>query len=410
MFTGRYFSDHRAGFTYPYNRTLSKEEFSRSYPAKLKEAGYRTGFVGKFNVRLEGNRGTVPAFFDFFVEGNSVVVPKDDPGLKEIYRKDRPANERCLKKGDAMIRFLETQPKDQPFCLSISFDAVKNDKDVDMYPPDVAVFDGKPMSIPENWVEGKNTALPKVLDYCRGTYLHVARTSTPEKYQTTTRRFAVQGYTVDNQVGRLMAKLKEMGALDNTIVIYTSDNGRFHGSHGLFDKCILYDEAVKEPLIIFDPRSPESNRGRRETAMVSSADIAPTILALAGVEPPTAMKGCSLTGLLDGTQDLSKWRDAVLIENFFLQDIFAAQNKNARDIDEVNQEIIAKNQSYRSQGVRTDRYKYFKYHEHNPVIEELYDLKSDPHEMNNLVSNPEYASVLADMRARAEELIRAAAQ
>ncbi|MFG0288085.1 MAG: alpha-L-fucosidase [Rhodopirellula sp. JB044] len=409
MFTGRYFSDHRSGFTYPYNRTLTREEFADSYPARLKEAGYRTGFVGKFGIRLEGYKNTASDHFDFFVVGNDVVTPRDDAALKQIYRRDRPREERTLKKGDAMIRFLETQPEDQPFCLSISFDAVKNDKDHDMYTPHVELFEGQEMWVPENWVEGKSSRLPEVLDHCRGTYLHVARTSTPELYQRVARRFAVQGYTVDQQVARLMAKLEEMQVLDNTVVIYTSDNGRFHGSQGLFDKAILYEEAMKEPLIIFDGRVPKEQRGRRENALVSSADVAPTILGLAGLEIPTRMKGRDLGRLLDGTQDRSEWRDAVLLENFFLQEIHAAGVKKRTDIPELNEEIVANNRSYRSRGVRTDRYKYFQYIEHDPVIEELYDLETDPHEQNNLISDPEYGEVLKRMRAKTEQLLKEAA-
>lgn len=404
MFTGRYFSDHQSGFTYPYNRTLTKAEFADSYPARLKAAGYRTGFVGKFGIRLQDWKNTAAEHFDYFVNGNSVILPEDDPGLKAIYRKDRPDNERTLKKGDAMIRFLETQPAEQPFCLSISFDAVKNDKDSHMYTPHRAVFEGQEMWVPENWVEGKNERLPKVLDYCRGTWLHEQRTSTPEEYQRRTRRFAVQGYTVDLQVGRLVAKLKEMGVLDNTIIIYTSDNGRFHGSQGLFDKAILYEEAMKEPLIVFDGRNPKSKGGVRVDAMVSSADVAPTILALAGLEAPERMKGHSLTGLLAGTQDMSKWRDTVLMENFFLQEIHSAGVKKHPDIPGLNDEIVANNRSYRSRGVRTDRYKYFSYFEHDPVIEELYDLQKDPHEQHNLAGNPEYAAVLSKMRDKTAAL------
>ncbi|MGD7653663.1 MAG: sulfatase-like hydrolase/transferase, partial [Verrucomicrobiales bacterium] len=231
MFTGRYFSDHRSGFTYPYNRTLPKEEFADSYPARLKDAGYRTGFIGKFGIRLEKLPKTVAEHFDFFAgisttSKNGPHFPADDEELKTIYRKNRNPKERTLIKGDAMIRFLETQPADQPFCLSVSFDAVKNDRDGDMYGPHVKLFEDKQMWVPENWVEGKNTQLPKVLDYCRGTYLHMDRTSTPELYQKLARRFAVQGYTVDQQVARLVAKLEEMGVMDNTIIIYTSDNGR----------------------------------------------------------------------------------------------------------------------------------------------------------------------------------------
>ena len=404
MFTGRYFADHQVGFTYPYNRTLPAEEFAESYPAKLKEAGYRTGFVGKFGIRLENTPKTAAQYFDFFAY-KGMIWPKEDKELRNIFRGGRPKTERTLKKGDAMIRFLETQPKGQPFCLSISFDAVKNDQDRDMHIPHVALFKDKKMWVPENWVEGKNMELPKVLDHCRGTYLHVARTSTPEQYQATTRRFAVQGYTVDQQVGRLMAKLKEMDVLDNTIVIYTSDNGRFHGSHGLFDKALLYDESVKEPLIIFDGRSAaKSQQGRRVDAMVSSVDVAPTILSLAGLEVPEIMKGLDLSRILNGTQDMSQWRDAVLMENLFLQELHKATTKKNPDIPALNDEIMAENRSYRTRGVRTERFKYFKYYEHDPVIEELYDLETDPSEMNNLISNPEYAEVLSDLRKQTEDL------
>lgn len=304
-----------------------------------------------------------------------------------------------------MIRFLETQPKDQPFCLSISFDAVKNDRDHDMYTPHTEVFKDKEMRVPENWVEGKNHKLPKVLDHWRGTYLHVARSSKPEQYQRNTRRFAVQGYTVDLQVARLVEKLKEMGTLNNTVIIYTSDNGRYHGSHGLYDKAILYEESMKAPFIVFDGRTSKSKRGRREDALISSVDVAPTILSLAGLELPASMKGNDLTGLLDGSQDKSQWRKTVFMESLFLDEIHreGAVNKHP-DIPGLNQEIMDNNRSYRCRGVRTKRYKYFKYYEHKPVIEELYDLQSDPHEQKNLISNPEYAGILLKLRQETEEL------
>lgn len=406
VFTGRYFSDHQVGFTYPYNRTMPKEEFVDSYPAKLRAVGYRTGFVGKFGVRLQDQRNTAAEHFDFFVHSRGVWFPKDDEKLMYHFRRDRPKEERTLKKGDAMIRFLETQPEGQPFCLSISFDAVKNDKDHDMYSPHVEIFADTEMWVPENWVEGENERLPQVVrDYCRGSRLHKARTSTPELYQKLARRFATQGYTVDQQVGRLVTKLEEMGVLDNAVIIYTSDNGRFHGSQGLFDKAILYEESVKAPLIVFDGRKQaDKHRGRRENAMVSSADFAPTILSLAGLDVPPSMKGLDLTPVLNANQDMSRWREAVLMENFFLQEIYSAGVKKHPDIPGVNDDIVANNRSYRSRGVRTDRYKYFKYFEHNPVIEELYDLKSDPHEQTNLVSDPEYADVLAELRDTTDKL------
>ena len=328
MFTGRYFADHQVGFTYPYNRTLPAEEFAESYPAKLKEAGYRTGFVGKFGIRLENTPKTAAQYFDFFAAGR-LIWPKGDTELRNIFRGDRPKTERTLKKGDAMIRFLETQPKGQPFCLSISFDAVKNDQDRDMHIPHVALFKDKKMWVPENWVEGKNMELPKVLDHCRGTYLHVARTSTPEQYQATTRRFAVQGYTVDQQVGRLMAKLKEMDVLDNTIVIYTSDNGcskaanipalrkqghtvsaQYRGS-----KADLWEGGHRVPFLVRWPSKVES--GSMSDQLITLVDVFATVSDITGEKAPAmAEDSVSFLPALSG-QAIQSTRKGVIHHSIF---------------------------------------------------------------------------------------------
>ena len=420
IFSGRYFSNHRVGFTYPNNLTFPKKDFEDTYPAKLKGAGYRTGFVGKFGfpvtdeayhtrdqVRGYDLEEHLSPYFDFFAgngvhfRGDFASWPEDDK-LKEIFDPKRPKNERTLKTGDAMIRFLETQPKDRPFCLSVSFYAVKNDSDHDMYPPHVKEFADVDFSVPENWVEGKNTKLPEVLDNWRGVGLHKARTSTPALYQRLVRRFATQGYSVDQQVGRLVAKLEEMGQLDNTVIIYTSDNGRFHGSHGLYDKAIHYDESMKAPLVVFDGRLAREKRGRRETALISMVDTAPTILSLAGVEVPERMQGRDYSKVLHQTEDMADWRTEVYNESLFLSKLHG-QRKNPK-VAEVNERFIAENQSYRCRGVTDARYKYLIYYEHDPVIEELYDLEKDPSEMNNLVDSPEHAEVLEKLRARTKAI------
>ncbi|MGJ8643551.1 MAG: sulfatase-like hydrolase/transferase [Luteolibacter sp.] len=418
MMSGRYLSNHKVGFSHPHNYTFSKADFAKTYPAMLKEAGYYTGFVGKFgfpvtdeayertgnvmNYNLETN---LSQYFDFFA-GSGVHFrgafdswPKDEK-LEAIYSKDRALNERTPKTGDAMIRFLEMQPKEQPFCLSVSFYAVKNDKPNDMYPPDFAEFSEYEFSVPENWVEGRNTKLPKVLDNWRGVPMHKQRTSTPELYQTLVRRFATQGYSVDRQVGRLVAKLEEMGELDNTVIIYTSDNGRFHGSHGLYDKAILYDESVKAPFIVFDGRVAKDKRGRREAALISSVDVAPTILSYAGLAIPDSVQGLDLTGVIQQTQDMTQWRDELFIESLFITSLHS--KKVPENIAEINEAGIKANKSYRSRGVRTERFKYFIYYEHTPVIEELYDMVNDPLEQNNLATNPEYAGVLGELRKKTE--------
>ncbi|TWU38833.1 Arylsulfatase [Novipirellula aureliae] len=427
MMTGRYISSHRVGFVAPNDYTLSQADFGQGYPAQLKNAGYRTGFIGKvgFTVSKEAKRpwagvpydyqGNMGNVFDFFAGAETTeekaleVWPENDPKLQAIFKNKKKGESRTLRTGETILHFLDTQPEDQPFCLSVSFYAVKHDSNSHMYMPHYELFKDYDFSVPDNWVEGANESLPQVVkDHARGVYLHRDRTSTPALYQRQVRRFATQGYTVDQQVGRMMEKLKEMGQLENTVIIYTSDNGRFQGSHGLFDKCILYEEAVKAPLIVYDGRMDASKRGRREEALISSVDMAPTILSLAGLEQPKIMQGRDFSGVLNQTQDMSSWRDAVLIENLFLVSMFNAKNKpNAL---EINQGVIDRNESYRSRGVRTDRYKYFVYYEHNPPIEELYDIEKDPQEQNNLVNNPEYAEPLKKLRKRTEELYSEAVQ
>lgn len=419
IMTGRYFASHNSGFTYPHDTPVSSEDLADTYHARLKVSGYRSGFIGKFGFYIEGGDKLAIAdlkkHFDYFDAnrghtnfggGRWAEMPETFDNLS----KGRARTERTLKKGDSMIRFLETQPADQPFILSISFDAVKNDRDQDMHVPDKALFEKTEMTVPANWVEGANKKLPEVVQKnARGYKLHLQRTSTPELYQTLARRFAAQGVTVDTQVARLIEKLKEMKVLDNTVIIYTSDNGRQHGSQGIYDKCLLFEESIKAPLIIWDGRVAGEGKGKRVDPLVSSTDYAPTILTLAGVEVPAKMQGKSLTGILDGTQDLSQWRDANFIENLFIQEVHSAgvvakRAGKTADFEAINKDIIANNRSYRSRGVVTKRFKYFSYYEHNPQVEELYDLEADPHEQNNLISNPEYATILSNLREQTETL------
>ncbi|GAB5552963.1 MAG: sulfatase [Saprospiraceae bacterium] len=421
MMTGRYYSNHRVGFVAPNDYTLSQADFANTYPSILKDAGYRTGFIGKvgFTVTEKAQRPSTPKesfykkhlgkTFDYFAGTNThdrdgvATWPEEDLALKKIFAEGRQNSGRTLRTGEAMLHFLDTQPENQPFCLSVSFYAVKHDNNKDMYMPHYDFYKDNKMTIPDNWVEGDNEALPKVvIDNARGVYLHKQRSSTTEMHQRLVRRFATQGYSVDEQVGLLVEKLRQKGMLENTIIIYTSDNGRFQGSHGLFDKCLLYEEAVKAPLIVFDGRLAATERGFRENALISSVDMAPTILSFAGIKAPQSMQGRDFTKILNKTQNRSKWRDAVFMENLFLVAMFNERYKD--NVDEINQGLIRANESYRSRGVRTDQYKYFVYYEHQPKIEELYDLEQDPLEQINLVNSPDHRKILKKLRKKTKKL------
>lgn len=427
MMTGRYNSNHKVGFVAPTDYTLSQKDFAKSYPALLKKAGYRTGFIGKvgFTVTEEATRPSTPKehyykenmgeIFDFFAgtethDRNGMITwPETDTALTAIYKAGREDSGRTKRTGEAMLHFLETQKKDEPFCLSVSFYAVKHDNNKDMYMPHFDLFKDQKMSVPNNWVEGENEKLPEVVKgNARGVRLHRERSSTPEKYQKLVRRFATQGYSVDDQVGLLIEKLKAKGMLENTIIIYTSDNGRFQGSHGLFDKCLLYEESVKAPLIVFDGRVSEAEQGYRENALISSVDMAPTILSLAGIEAPKSMQGHDFSGILNKTQDRSKWQDVVFMEDLFIENMFHSRYKE--NVDAINADLVKANKSYRSHGVRTERFKYFVYYEQSPKIEELYDLEQDPLEQNNLVTNPQYSKTLRELRKQTETMYKQALQ
>ena len=182
--------------------------------------------------------------------------------------------------------------------------------------------------------------------------------------------------SVDESVGRMMDFLKENGLDKNTVVVYTSDQGFFLGEHGLFDKRFMYEEAMRTPLIIKYP--PEIKPGSTSDKLVQNLDIAPTLLDLAGVEIPEEMQGKSLRGLWKGNPE--NWRDA-LYYHYYEKSFGATPHY----------------------GIRTNDYKLI--HFYDAVDSwELYDLKKDSSEMNNLIDNPAYAEVVKDLKKRLKEL------
>ncbi len=185
---------------------------------------------------------------------------------------------------------------------------------------------------------------------------------------------------VDLVIGRIRAALKKRGLADNTIIIFTSDNGYFLGERGFADKWYIYEHSIRVPLLVFDPRAPKVDRGRVVEAMALNVDLGPTMLDLAGIEIPKLTQGRSLLPLLKGKTP-ADWRT-----DFFYEHLFERKN-------------IPK-----SEGVRTERFTYVRWFEQKPVVEELYDHEADFDEMKNLIAEPKYAEVLEKLRKRTTEL------
>ncbi len=194
------------------------------------------------------------------------------------------------------------------------------------------------------------------------------------KYQRYMRDYAKVTKSLDDNVGRLMSYLREHGMLENTLVVYTSDQGFYMGEHGWFDKRFMYEESLRTPLVM---RLPDGYKRRGEiTEMVQNIDYAPTFLELAGVRIPSDIQGQSLVPLLRGTDSKKvKWRKD-LYYHFY--------------------EYPAEHAVKRHYGVRNERYKLI--HFYNDIDAwELYDLQEDPIEMHNLYGDPAYAKVQKEM-------------
>src|SRR5690606_20007359 len=180
--------------------------------------------------------------------------------------------------------------------------------------------------------------------------------------------------SVDDGVGRMLDFLKENGLDENTIVVYTSDQGFYLGEHGWFDKCFMYEESLRTPLLIRYPK--EIKPGTKIDALVQNLDFAPTFLDYAGVKIPSDIQGASFRRLVSG--ETKEWRDAIYYTYYEYPSIHMVK---------------------RHYGIRTDRYKLI--HFYYDVDEwELYDLEKDPHEMHSVYDDPAYATIQKELKKK----------
>jgi N-acetylglucosamine-6-sulfatase len=177
---------------------------------------------------------------------------------------------------------------------------------------------------------------------------------------------------VDEGVERIIDALRESGELENTLVIFTSDNGFFHGEHRIWSgKAQVYEPAIRVPLLM---RGPGITPGRRPSRIAGNVDLAPTILEAAGLPPRLELDGRSLLPLARGP--VPRWRDYLLLEG---------GDRLGLDYD----------------GIRTPRYVYA---EHRAGARELYDLRLDPYQLRSVHNSPAYAAVRAELERRLANL------
>jgi len=185
--------------------------------------------------------------------------------------------------------------------------------------------------------------------------------------------------SVDDNVGRVLKYLDDSGLAENTLVVYTSDQGFYLGEHGWFDKRFMYEESFRTPLLIRFPKEIQS--GITNEYLVQNIDFAPTFLDLAGIEIPEAIQGNSLRPLFAQDQEV-RWRKAVYYHYYGYPDAHMVK---------------------RHYGIRTDRYKLIHFY-HDIDSWEFYDLQNDPNEMNNLIDDPDYEPLLMETKTKLDSI------
>jgi arylsulfatase A-like enzyme len=367
ILSGQYARRHKIN---DFATEFTAEAYARTYPMRLKVAGYRVGFIGKFGV---GNKMPDKSF-DYW---------RGFPGQGAYFGKGEKIH-LTHRMGDQAIEFLQGCKKDTPFCLSLSFkaphamDAAKRE-----YPPDPRdeeLFKDVTFPIPKTADPKYFLALPDFVQNSESRKRWERRFKTPEMHQAVVRDYYRLVAGMDREVGRILAELERLGFAEDTIVIFTSDNGYFFGEHGLADKWYLYEESIRVPLIVFDPALPKERRDKTVEAMTLNIDLAPTMLDYAGVAVPKSMQGANIRPWLRG--QTPEWR----------RDWFYEHHTAVKIIPP-------------SEGVRTTRWTYLRWLKDgaNPV-EELYDLQADPLQERNLVAEATHQETLRQLRARWRQL------
>ena len=373
VFTGMY--EYKTGCNFAHGN-MHQDVWARSYPRLLRESGYLTAFAGKFGIVVEG-KGLCEDDFDFWGGGPGQTNYKTarNKSMQKYAEKYPHSTLSYGAFGRDVIR--ESAKQKKPFCLSISFKAPHKPADPD--PKFDSIYKGKTFTKPGNFgrefAEHLSPQSKKGRQYPRFTQWGYDKT-----YDAVMAKYHQQVYAIDVALGMIRKELKAQGVADNTVIIYTSDNGYICGSHGYGSKVLPMEESSRVPLIIYDPRSPTAGKKRRCAQLTGNIDFAPTILELAGIPVPSNMDGKSLVGLLKNPDQGG--HDQMAFINVY------------GPLPTHSLSCLTRQYKYTYWWYSDDTMKPF---------EELFDTKNDPLELKNLANNPEHASTLKSMRKKYDQ-------
>jgi N-acetylglucosamine-6-sulfatase len=350
-----------------------------TFPKLLQQAGYRTAFFGKWHM---GGSAKPRAGFDHWL-GFRGQGQYHNPHFNENGRQFHAEGYMTDLLTEHAVAWLKRREGgDEPFMMYLSHKAVHGPRT----PPegDEGMYAGQRMAKPvsfeddyadkprwmrraeryggrrEAWRKSEGKSVPDAVD--------------PGDWQGGSMRYFELIPAMDESVGAVLETLQQQGELDETLVVFTSDNGMFLGRHHRGDKRLAYEASIRIPMLVRYPRMIEA--GSTIEPMALNIDIAPTFLELANEPVPEHMQGRSLLPLLQG-ESPSDWRDA-----FF----YAYYQENWWPAIPT------------MHAVRTARWKYITTPNRSEQVDELYDLENDPHEMNNLAVGSSHENQLSEMR------------
>ena len=384
ILTGKY--SHRNGLMRNGDRFDSEQ---LTFPKLLQKAGYATALIGKWHLETD------PTGFDYWniLPGQGIY---HDPELIEMGHRSKHTGYVTDIITDLSIDWIKQQPSDRPFLLMCQHKAPHRH-----WQPDekhATLYENKDIPEPETFNDDYSTrcdaARHQAMTIEHDMYPSDFKVEPPEglagqalkqwKYQHFIKDYLRCIASVDDNVGRLLDYLDENDLAENTIVVYTSDQGFFLGDHGWYDKRFMYEESLRMPLLVRYPREIKPGSVTRE--IVLNLDFAETFLDYADLTPPTEMQGASFQRILKGRKP-DDWRSAMYYHYYEYGD-------------------LGKNGWHRVRphvGVRTQRYKLIHFHDEQIDAWELFDLKKDPHEIRNVIGDPDYTEVVNQLK---KELIR----
>jgi arylsulfatase A-like enzyme len=371
------------------NRDLFDAE-QVTFPKLLRQAGYETAMIGKWHLKSD------PTGFDYWN-----ILPGQgeyhDPEMIELGERKKLTGYVTDIITDLSIDWIKSRKGDQPFLLLCHHKAPHrnwqpDEKHAHMY-EDVDI--SEPETFNDDYATRCDAARHQAMTIEHHFYESDTKGPPPEglegqalkkwKYERFIKDYLRCVASVDDNVGRLLDYLEESGLADNTIVVYTSDQGFFLGDHGWYDKRFMYEEALRMPLLVRYPR--EIKPGSVSDAIVTNLDFAPTFLDYAGVTAPTDMQGVSMRPVLAGHTP-SDWRRSMYYRYYEYGDEGKGGWHRVRP----------------HYGVRTQRYKLIHFHDDEIDAWELFDLRNDPHELKNVYDDASYVGVVDRLKAELKRL------